>query len=344
MAFWSWSKTAASNATADATINWAEGQSPSSVNDSARAMMARTAEWRDDISGTITTAGTSTAYTVASNQGFDTLAHLAGAMIAFVPHTTCGATVTLDVDGLGAVPLRSSPGVELPSGLLIQGTPYVATYNSTDGAFYLQGFYAVPYAIPVGGLLPYVGATAPNSSFALPFGQAISRTTYAGLFSLVGTMFGPGDGSTTFNLPDLRGRVPAGLDNMGGTAASRIGSVITDNGTIVGATIGSSGGSATHTQAAGEVGQHSHSIADPGHFHVVPIAGGSRAAAASSSAQPGAASAPVRLALARRPARTQAPAAVARITVNNSRWCCRALRAMSWLQPTIILPYILRVV
>ena len=42
MAFWSWSKTAASNATADATINWAEGQSPSSVNDPARA-----AEWRD---------------------------------------------------------------------------------------------------------------------------------------------------------------------------------------------------------------------------------------------------------------------------------------------------------
>jgi len=54
--------------------NWAEGQSPSSVNDSARAMMARAAEWRDDVSGTIATGGTSTAYTATSNQGFDTLA------------------------------------------------------------------------------------------------------------------------------------------------------------------------------------------------------------------------------------------------------------------------------
>src|SRR5262249_41282556 len=222
MAFWSWSKTPASNATADATINWAEGQSPSAVNDSARAMMARTAEWRDDVSGTITTGGTSTAYTVTSNQGFDTLAHLNGAMIAFVPHATCGATATLNVDGLGAKPLRTSPGIELQSGMLIQGTPYVATYNNSDAAFYLRGFYALPYAIPVGGVLPYVGSSAPNSSFALPFGQAVSRTTYATLFSLVSTTFGNGDGTTTFNLPDLRGRAVFGLDNMGGSAANRI--------------------------------------------------------------------------------------------------------------------------
>ena len=109
MPFWGWSKTAASNANSDPTINWAEGMAPSAVNDSARAMGARLAEWRDDISGTITTGGTGTAYTVASNQVFDTLAHMNGAMIAFVPHTTCGATVTLNVDGLGAKPLRTSP-------------------------------------------------------------------------------------------------------------------------------------------------------------------------------------------------------------------------------------------
>jgi microcystin-dependent protein len=103
--------------------------------------------------------------------------------------------------------------------LLIQGTPYVATYNNADAAFYLRGFYSLPYAIPVGGLLPYVGATAPNSSFALPFGQSISRATYAALFSLIGTTFGSVDGSS-FNLPDLRGRFVAGLDNLGGSAAN----------------------------------------------------------------------------------------------------------------------------
>ena len=72
--FYNWSRTAASNATADSTVNWAEGQSPSSVNDSARAMMASTAAFRDDIAGAIATGGTSTAYTVSSNQVFDTLA------------------------------------------------------------------------------------------------------------------------------------------------------------------------------------------------------------------------------------------------------------------------------
>jgi len=279
MAFWSWSKAAAGNAIADPTINWAEGQSPSSVNDSARAMMARTAEWRDDVSGSIATVGTSTAYTVASNQGFDTFAHLNGAMIAFVPHATCGATVTLNVDGLGARPLRTSPGIELPSGLLIQGTPYVATYNNADGAFYLRGLYALPYAIPVGGLLPYVGASAPNSSFALPFGQAISRTTYATLFALVGTTFGGGDGSTTFNIPDLRGRAVFGLDNMGGPAASRI---TVAGGNFDGTVLGGTGGAQNHTLTIGEMPSHSHSatVNDPGHFHTSapnPGAGGSTA-------------------------------------------------------------------
>src|SRR5437868_4206808 len=146
-----WSRTAASNATADSNVNWAEGQAPSSVNDSARAMMASAAGFRDDIAGAIVTGGTSTAYTVTSYQVFDTLAHMSGQLIAFSPHTTNGATVTLNVDGLGAKPLRQSPSVELPAGVLIQGSPYVALYNNSDAAWYLQNFYINPYSIPVGG-------------------------------------------------------------------------------------------------------------------------------------------------------------------------------------------------
>jgi microcystin-dependent protein len=239
MAFWKWSRTASSNATADNTVNWAEGMAPSAVNDSARAMMARLAEWRDDVSGTIATAGTSTAYTVASNQVFDNFADMNGGMIAFVPHTTNGATVTLNVDGLGAKPLRFGPNLELQSGVLIQGTPYVASYNNSDGAWYLQGGFANPYGIPLGGMMPYIGSSAPNSTFVLPFGQAISRTTYATLFALTGTTFGAGDGSTTFNIPDLRGRSIFGQDNMGGSAASRI---TVAGGNYDGTTLGTTGG------------------------------------------------------------------------------------------------------
>jgi microcystin-dependent protein len=272
--YYNWSTTAASNATADSTVNWAEGMAPSAVNDSGRAMMASTAAFRDDISGAIATGGTSTAYTVTSYQVFDTLAHLNGQIIAFTPHTTNGATVTLNVDTLGAKPLRSAPSVELPAGVLVQGTPYVALYNSSDAAFYLQGFYGNPYSVPIGGVLPYTGTTAPNSNFVLPYGQAISRTTYSSYFSLVSTTFGSGDGSTTFNVPDLRGRVVAGADGMGGSSAGRL----TDAVAGIDA-LGDAGGAQSHTLSTSEMPAHSHGVTDPGHNHGFsnnPFYGGSQ--------------------------------------------------------------------
>jgi microcystin-dependent protein len=238
-----WSKTAASNSTADAQINWAEGMAPSAVNDSARAMMASLAGYRDDISGAIVTGGTSTAFTVTSNQIFNSLANMSGQVIAFSPHATNGATVTLNVDGLGAKPLRPSPGVELVAGVLIEGTPYTALYDNSDEAWYLRNSFVNPYTVPIGGMMPYIGATAPSSSFVFPYGQNISRTTYSALFSLISTGFGAGDGSTTFGLPDLRGRVPAGVDTMGGSAASRL-TAATMNGTGLGSV-----SSATETKA-----------------------------------------------------------------------------------------------
>jgi len=216
MAFWSWSRTAGNNTTADSTINWAEGQAPSTVNDSARAMMARTAEYRDDIAGAITTGGTSTAYTLTSYQVFDSFAHMANQMIAFVPHTSNGGFCSINVDGLGARNIRFSPNADLPAGTLVQGTPYVITYNNSDQAWYLRNFLNVPWFIPIGASVDFWGATSPSSSFVFPYGQAISRSTYSTLFSLISTTFGVGDGSTTFNLPDLRGRVTASPDNMGG--------------------------------------------------------------------------------------------------------------------------------
>jgi microcystin-dependent protein len=258
MSFWKWSRTASSNATADGSINWAEGQAPSTVNDSARAMMAAASKYRDDIAGAIATGGTSTAYTVASYQSFDTLAHMDGAMIAFTPHATNGATVTLNVDGLGAKPLRLSPsGDELPAGTLILGTPYVATYYNSTAEWILQAMTGSLYNIPLGGMLEYTGTTAPNSRFVLPFGQAISRTTYAAYYAMVGNTYGAGDGSTTFNVIDKRGRVSAGKDDMGASAASRI----TNGGSgITGTTLGNAGGAETVTLAIGNLPSHTHTF------------------------------------------------------------------------------------
>lgn len=267
MPLYRWSQTSANNATADPTINWAEGQAPSSINDSARAMMSATAKYRDDISGAIATSGTSTAYTVSSNQVFDTLAHLDGQMIAFTPHTTNGATVTLNVDSLGAKPLRSAPSTELAAGVLIQGTPYLAVYNNTDAAFYLHGFYGDgPTSVPIGASIPYWGSTVPNSLFVFPYGQAISRTTYATCFSRLGTTFGVGDGSTTFNLPDQRGRSLFGYDAMGGVAASRLSSFW--------AALGIAGGVETASLTQANLPNVNFTVSIPSgqgsHAHVVP--------------------------------------------------------------------------
>jgi microcystin-dependent protein len=209
------SQVAAQNATAVPTVSWAEGMAPSQINDSSRAEMAAVACYRDDISGSIVTTGTSTAYIVSSAQQFDKLTNFNGKMIAFTPHATNGAgPVTMTVDGFANLPVRSAPNVELPSGVLIKGTPYAAVFNQADNALYLQAFYG-NLGIPLGAMIDYIGGTSPFSNFAIPIGQALSRTTFASLFALIGTTYGAGDGATTFNLPNLSGRVTAMLDSTG---------------------------------------------------------------------------------------------------------------------------------
>ena len=63
----------------------------------------------------------------------------------------------------------------------------------------------IPPAMPTGMIFPWPGDTPPEGSIVAD-GRELSRTTYAGLFSIYGTKYGTGDGSTTFNVPDLDGR------------------------------------------------------------------------------------------------------------------------------------------
>lgn len=206
----SWSQTASSNATADSNVNWQEGQAPSSVNDSAREMMASMAKYRDDIHGLTVTTGTGTAYSLTSYQ--IQTSNLNGMTIQFIPGTTNTGPVTLSLDGQTARPIRWLTGVDLPAGVLISGSLYRVTYRSATSEWLLHSFDASVYAIPLGGGIDYWALGTPNGAFALPQGQAISRTTYASLFNLFGTQYGSGNGTTTFNLPDKVGRVSAMLD------------------------------------------------------------------------------------------------------------------------------------
>lgn len=112
--------------------------------------------------------------------------------------------------------------------------------------------------VPVGVPLPYAGPTAPTG-WALCFGQAVSRSGNPNLFAALGSTWGSGDGSTTFNLPDLRGNTWAGVDAMGGTAANRL----TTGGLGADAVLGLISGSEM-------LEQHNHALTDPGHFHIAP--------------------------------------------------------------------------
>lgn len=132
----------------------------------------------------------------------------------------------------------------------------------------LAAYEATIAGIPIGGMIPYAGATAP-SGWLLCYGQQISRTTYAALFSAIGTAYGIGDGTTTFNLPDKRGRVSIGKDDMGGTAALRITNAISG---ISGTTLGAAGGdqnTAPDTLTASSAATTG--VTDPGHQHVVKL-------------------------------------------------------------------------
>ena len=115
----------------------------------------------------------------------------------------------------------------------------------TNGA----GSLSFTIAMPTGAIIPFAGSGA-LAGWLYCLGQEANRTTYSTLFAVIGTTYGAGDGSTTFNLPDLRGRVPAGLDVSAGGFADRITVTASD---VSGTVLGSTGGSQTHVLTAGEL-------------------------------------------------------------------------------------------
>ena len=141
-----------------------------------------------------------------------------------------------------------------------------------------SGWNLAASILPPGVVLPYAGDTAPVG-WAFPYGQAVSRLTYSALFKALGTTYGTGDGSTTFNLPDLRGRAPFGDDNMGGSTAGRITNAISG---ITGTTLGATGGSES-------MQSHDHTISFTGGGLPVTTAGtGLAGASAGAGADAGA--------------------------------------------------------
>lgn len=124
-------------------------------------------------------------------------------------------------------------------------------------------------SMPIGLVQMWGGTAAPNASWLLCNGAAVSRTTYADLFTAIGVAYGTGDGSSTFNLPNLEGRVPVGYNPSADTGISQ-------------RNLAATGGAETHTLTTAQLPAHTHAntvssssntastgitVSDSGHAH-----------------------------------------------------------------------------
>jgi microcystin-dependent protein len=166
-----------------------------------------------------------------------------------------GSLSSVDYDGrlwiegnAGALRVIGKHGLDFRVGTINPTT--VATLNQS-GDLNITGDYKVNgtnlQTVPTGTVSAFAGSAAPTG-YALCDGSAVNRTAQAALFSVIGTTYGIGDGSTTFNLPDLRGRVVAGLgESLLGATADTLGE---DNGLIA--------DTKEHTLIEAEMPSHSH--------------------------------------------------------------------------------------
>jgi len=139
----------------------------------------------------------------------------------------------------------------------LTGTPTVPTAaqgtDTTQAASTAFVRAELPVLIPAGSMTMFGGASVPTGWLACD-GSAISRTTYADLFAAIGTAWGVGDGSTTFNLPDMLGRAPIGVGTGSGLTARSLGDSV---------------GAETHQLSEAEMASHNHGVSQGTHTHTV---------------------------------------------------------------------------
>ena len=159
---------------------------------------------------------------------------------------------TLNASSLGATPIVNWYGNPLVGGEIVANANIEVTYNTSfnggSGAWVIENTIALP---PVGSTMRWKTSTAP-AGWLVCGGQAVSRTVYSALFSLLGTTYGVGDGSSTFNLPNSTDRMNIGAGNL--------------------YSLGSTGGSkdaivVSHTHTATSV------VSDPSHSHLTGSSG-----------------------------------------------------------------------
>jgi len=249
-----WATTAAGNDTGSPPDNPTEGMAPSTVNDVQREFMAALARWYADLKGNgLTTGGSGNAYTLTTNTTHAALGDVP--MIVFEADRANTGTATLDVDSLGAKTIKKQGDSDLISGDIQANQVCVVAYEGTADVYHLlsqPSSFSETDGINVSqaGLVQMFAGSSEPSGWKFCNGQELSRSTFSDLFNVIGTTFGTGDGSTTFNVPDLRDRSPLGTATMGSTDAGRVDTTST--------ALGDSGGADEHTLTTSEMPSHDH--------------------------------------------------------------------------------------
>ena len=224
-------------------------------------VMVFTGTWANDGTGGYWTSSKVTADSLAGN--------------AVTTGKILDANVTTAKIADDAVTLAKLANNSVNASKIVDGS--IGTSELADGSVSAAKLDAglTTQVLPAGMIAPFAGTTAP-SGWLLCTGQAVSRTTYAGLFGIVGTTYGVGDGSTTFNVPDMTGRVPvcksadAEFSDLGETGGVK--SV-----TLSAAQSGIAAHSHPASSAANTTGitfsdpGHGHGVYDPGHSHGITV-------------------------------------------------------------------------
>ena len=178
-----------------------------------------------------------------------------GYLVTFIAGGTNTTVATLNVNGTGVKNLfrRTQLGaVATAGGEVISGNSYEVVYDGTEYILDRETIY-------IGSYMDWSTTTAPPG-YLIADGSAVSQTTFAGLFAVIGLTYGnPGGGN--FNLPDTRGRVMAGLDNYGSGAANRLTNAATGCGTTFTAlNTTCANANESHTQILAEIAAHTHTF------------------------------------------------------------------------------------
>lgn len=232
---YNWSILAEKNDASDALIDWSEGQRPSSINNSSRAMMQRIREYLKDSGGSLSGVVTNNAGAGTTSIKIQTTTQYTEYNQDLFIRFTCNSTnigmTSLSLDELLDRPVfkATAEGNQLLSGGELQENCIyeIVFMDQENGYWFLLNPTPVPpapprviRAFPPGTIAPFAMQVMPPGWLVCD-GQAVSRADYKDLLDAIGLTWGIGDGASTFNVPDLRGLFLRGFDDNRGIDRNR---------------------------------------------------------------------------------------------------------------------------